>query len=122
MIDIKDVEEAIRLSEEIKKLETKKKAITDKLKTEMLASGQDVITHQGSKIQLVKQTRVSVKKNMKDKLLLFLKQRNLTSCITLTPELNKENLETEMNIGNITQKELDQYINYSEVNSIRVTV
>ena len=122
MINIKDVEEALRLTEEIKKLEAKKKTITESLKSEMIALGQDTIDHNGSKIQLVKSLRISVKKNMKDKLLLFLKQKNLGSCISLNPEINKETLETEINIGNITQQELDQYMNYTEVNSIRITL
>lgn len=122
MIDIKDVEKAIRLTEEIKKLESEKKTITDSLKTEMLATGQDVINHNGSKIQLVKSTRSSIKKGMKDKLILFLKQKNLNSCITLNPDINKESLETEINVGNVTQNEINQYMNFSEVNSIRITL
>lgn len=122
MIDIKDVEKAIRLTEEIKKLESEKKTITDSLKAEMLATGQDIINHNGSKIQLVKSTRSSIKKGMKDKLILFLKQKNLTSCITLNPDINKESLETEINVGNISQNEINQYMNFSEVNSIRITL
>lgn len=122
MIDIKDVEKAIRLTEEIKKLESEKKTITDSLKAEMLATGQDVINHNGSKIQLVKSTRSSIKKGMKDKLILFLKQKNLNSCITLNPDINKESLETEINVGNVTQNEINQYMNFSEVNSIRITL
>ena len=122
MVDIKDVEEVIGLTEEIKKLEAKKKTITESLKKEMIASGQDSIYHNGSKIQLVKTNRVSVKKGMKDKLILFLKQKNLNSCITLNPDINKDSLETEINVGNVTQQELNQYMNYTEVNSIRVTL
>lgn len=122
MIDIKDVEKAIQLTEEIKKLESEKKTITDSLKAEMLATGQDVINHNGSKIQLVKSTRSSIKKGMKDKLILFLKQKNLNSCITLNPDINKESLETEINVGNVTQNEINQYMNFSEVNSIRITL
>lgn len=121
MIDIKDVEEVISIAREIKKLEAKKKMITDSLKKEMLASGEDVIKHNGSKIQLVKTNRISVKKGMKDKLILFLKQKNLGSCITLNPDINKDSLETEINIGNVSQQELNQYMNYTEINSIRVT-
>lgn len=121
MINIKDVEEVISIAREIKKLEAKKKIITDSLKKEMLASGEDVIKHNGSKIQLVKTNRISVKKGMKDKLILFLKQKNLGSCITLNPDINKDSLETEINIGNVSQQELNQYMNYTEINSIRVT-
>lgn len=122
MIDIKEVEEVLRLTEEIKKLEARKKTFTDSLKNEMVMSGQDTIIHNGSKIQLVKSARVSVKKGMKEKLILFLKQKNLGSCITLEPDINKESLETEINVGNVTQQELNQYMNYSEVTSIRVTL
>lgn len=122
MIDIKDVEKAIQLTEEIKKLEAEKKIITDSLKAEMLATKQDVINYNGSKIQLVKSTRSSVKKGMKDKLILFLKQKNLTSCITLNPDINKESLETEINVGNVTKAEIKQYMNFSEINSIRITL
>lgn len=122
MIDIKEVEEVFRLTEEIKKLENQKKKLTESLKAEMLATGQDNIIHNGSKIQLVKSNRISVKKGMKDKLIVFLKQKNLNSCIVLNPDINKENLETEINIGNVTQQELNQYMNYTEINSIRVTL
>ncbi len=122
MIDVKDVEQVFELTQEIKELEAKKKTLTDSLKSEMLATGQDTITHNGNKIQLVKSTRISVKKNMKDKLILFLKSRKLTSCISLNPDINKESLETEMNLGNVTQQELNQYMNYTEINSIRVTL
>lgn len=122
MIDVKDIEKAIQLTEEIKKLEAEKKVITDSLKTEMLATGQDIINHNGSKIQLVKSTRSSIKKGMKDKLILFLRQKNLTSCIILNPDINKESLETEINVGNVTQSEINQYMNFSEVNSIRITL
>jgi len=122
MIDIKDVEQVIALTDEIKKLEARKKVLTDNLKTEMLASGQDTITHNGSKIQLISTTRTSVKKGMKDKLLMFLKNKKLDSCIVLNPDIDKDNLETEINVGNVTQAELNQYMNFTEVNSIRVTL
>ena len=121
-MDIKQIEEIINLSREIKALEAKKKTLTDILKTEMIASNQNTIRHNGSTITLTTSTKVSVKKGMKEKLLLFLKQKNLNSCISLTPDINKESLETEINIGNVTQAELNQYMNYTEVNSIRVTV
>ena len=84
---INDVEEALKLTEEIKKLEARKKTLTESIKTEMLATGQDVFDYNGSKIQLIKSTRVSVKKGMKEKLILFLKQKNLGSCITLNPDI-----------------------------------
>lgn len=119
-MDIKNIEEIINLSREIKALEAKKKNLTDALKTEMIANKQNTITHAGSTITLTTSTRVSVKKGMKEKLLLFLKQKNLGSCITLTPDIDKETLETEINLGNVTQNELNQYMNYTEVNSIRV--
>ena len=119
---INDVEEALKLTEEIKKLEARKKTLTESIKTEMLATGQDVFDYNGSKIQLIKSTRVSVKKGMKEKLILFLKQKNLGSCITLNPDINKESLETEINVGNVSQSEINQYINFSEVNSIRITL
>lgn len=122
MPKVEDVEKIISLTKEIKKLEAEKKTLTDSLKDEMLTTGQSVIDYNGSKIQLVKTTRISIKKGMKDKLLLFLKQRNLKSCITITPEINKDVLATEINVGNITQEEIDQYMNYADVNSIRVTV
>lgn len=119
---INDVEEALKLTEEIKKLEARKKTLTESIKTEMLATGQDVFNYNGSKIQLIKSTRVSVKKGMKEKLILFLKQKNLGSCITLNPDINKESLETEINVGNVSQSEINQYMNFSEVNSIRITL
>ena len=119
---INDVEEALKLTEEIKKLEARKKTLTESIKTEMLATGQDVFDYNGSKIQLIKSTRVSVKKGMKEKLILFLKQKNLSSCITLNPDINKESLETEINVGNVSQNEINQYMNFSEVNSIRITL
>ena len=122
MINIKDVEQILKLTEEIKSLEAQKKVLTDSLKDEMIKLGQSDIIHNGSKIQLIRSNRFSIKKNMKDKLMLFLKQKNLTSCISLTPDINKESLETEINIGNITRQELDQYMNCTEVNSIRVTL
>ena len=119
---INDVEEALKLTEEIKKLEARKKTLTESIKTEMLATGQDVFNYNGSKIQLIKSTRVSVKKGMKEKLILFLKQKNLGSCITLNLDINKESLETEINVGNVSQNEINQYMNFSEVNSIRITL
>lgn len=119
---INDVEEALKLTEEIKKLEARKKILTESIKTEMLATGQDVFNYNGSKIQLIKSTRVSVKKGMKEKLILFLKQKNLGSCITLNPDINKESLETEINVGNVSQSEINHYMNFSEVNSIRITL
>ena len=119
---INDVEKALKLTEEIKKLEARKKTLTESIKTEMLATGQDVFNYNGSKIQLIKSTRVSVKKGMKEKLILFLKQKNLGSCITLNPDINKESLETEINVGNVSQSEINQYMNFSEVNSIRITL
>ena len=122
MIDIKEVEEVFNLTKEIKQLEAKKKVLTDTLKQEMVATGQTAITHGDGKILLIESTRNSVKKNMKDKLLLFLKQKNITSCITLTPEVDKENLETEINMGNVTKEELEQFMTFNNVLTMRVTV
>ena len=122
MIDVKDVEEVLRLTEEIKKLEEQKKTLTESLKAEMIATGQKVINRNGSTISLITSNRVSVKKNMKEKLILYLKQKNLGSCITLNPDINKEILETEISIGNVNQQELNQFMNFTEINSIRVTL
>lgn len=121
MINANDVEQIIALTSEIKKLEEKKKTLTDSLKKEMISSGMDTIfSNSGGKISLTKSVRITVKKNMKDKLLLFLKQRNLLSCVNLEPEINKDTLETEINLGNISKAELEQYMNYTDVNTIRV--
>lgn len=122
MIDVKDVEAAISLTQEIKELEAKKKIHVDNIKKEMIASGQDIINHNGSKIQLVRSKRFAVKKDMKDKLLAFLKTKNLSSCIAITADVNKEVLETEINTGKITTNELNTYMNITTVDSIRVTV
>ena len=122
MVDINLIEEAIELSREIKILEAKKKKCTEALKKQMVSDGVDSLNHNGSKVQLVEYSRMSVKKNMKDALLLFLKSKNLGSCISLNPDINKENLETEINLGNVTQTELDNFINVSNVMSIKVTV
>ena len=54
--------------------------------------------------------------------LILIKQKNLSSCITLNPDINKESLETEINVGNVSQSEINQYMNFSEVNSIRITL
>lgn len=122
MIDIKDVEAAIQLTQEIKELEARKKVHVENIKKEMIATGQDVINHNGSKIQLVRSKRFTVKKDMKDKLLSFLKTKNLNSCIAITADVNKEVLETEINTGRVTTDELNTYMSISNVDSIRVTV
>ena len=122
MVDINTVEQVLKLTKQIKELEETKKILTDSLKADMLASGEEVINHNGSKIQLVKTTKFSIKKNMKDKFLLFLKDNNLSSCITINPDVNKDTLETEIAIGNISKDVIKQYANFSEVNSIRVTL
>lgn len=122
MVDVKNVEEIFRLTKEIKQLEADKKVLTDALKQEMLSTNQTSIVHGNGKITLSESTKNTVKKNMKDKLLLFLKQKQITSCISLTPEIDKESLETEINMGNVTKKELEQFITFSNVLTMRVTV
>lgn len=122
MIQQQDIAKIIDLTKEIKRLEAEKKTLTDALKIEMINSGQDTINFNGSKIQLIKYDKVSIKKNMKEPLLLYLKQNNLNSCIDISADVNKEILDTEINVGKITKQELSQYMNFTEVNSIKVTL
>lgn len=122
MIQQQDIAKIIDLTKEIKRLEAEKKTLTDALKIEMINSGQDTIDFNGSKIQLIRYDKVSIKKNMKEPLLLYLKQNNLNSCIDISADVNKEILDTEINVGKITKQELSQYMNFTEVNSIKVTL
>lgn len=122
MIQQQDIAKIIDLTKEIKRLEVEKKTLTDALKIEMINSGQDIIDFNGSKIQLIRYDKVSIKKNMKEPLLLYLKQNNLNSCIDISADVNKEILDTEINVGKITKQELSQYMNFTEVNSIKVTL
>ena len=88
----------------------------------MVATNTDKIPCSGGTITLTKSQRASFKKNMKDPFVLLLSQKGLKSCLKVEYDIDKEILETEIAAGHIEQSEVDNYMSFSEVLTLRVNV
>jgi len=121
-IDNADLDKIVELTQQIKRLETEKKLYTEKLKATLVNAGSNELIYSGHKFQIVKSYRNTFKKNMKDSFIAFLAGKGLKSCIALTTDINKEALDTEVNLGNLTQDEINLYMTSTEVTSLKVTL
>lgn len=121
-IDATSINKIFDLTEQIKKLENEKEGYVKQLKAAMIQSGQNEIVQNGHKIQLIHSTRNSVKKNMKNALMLFLKTKGLNGCIKVEYDVIAENINTEIVSGRLDKQELSQYMSITDVVSMRITL
>ena len=122
MLTQSEINELVDIVKQEKALKAKKEKLVAKVKAEMSSTNTDKLPCPGGTITLSKAPRVSFKKNMKDPFVLLLSQKGLKSCLKVEYDVDKEILETEIAAGKITQSEVDNYMSFSEVLTLRVNV
>lgn len=122
MLTQEEINELVIITKEEKILKAKKEKLVAKVKAEMVATNNDKIPCPGGTITLSKSQRVSFKKDMKDPFVLLLNQRGLKSCLKVEYDVDKAILETEIAAGNIDKTEVDNYMNFTEVLTLKVNV
>ena len=122
MLTTKEIEELVELTKQEKELKAKKEKLVNKVKAEMSATNTDKLLCQGGTITLTKSQRASFKKNMKDPFVLLLNQKGLKSCLKVEYDVDKDALEAEIATGRIDKTEVDNYMSFSEVLTLRVNI
>ena len=122
MLTQAEINELADITRQEKALKARKEKLVAKVKAEMTATNTDKLPCPGGTITLSKSQRASFKKNMKDPFVLLLSQKGLKSCLKVEYDVDKEILETEIAAGKIAQSEVDNYMSFSEVLTLRVNV
>lgn len=117
LAQISDIEEFIKLNNEIKQLDKKKKALSENVKAYMAGAGMSTLTHNGATLSITESSRCTIKR--KDEFIAELNAKGLGALLTIEVDVNKETLEAEINAGNLDPNFVNQYVTFTPVNTLR---
>ena len=116
---VQEMEELVAINEEIKKLESRKKVLSDNIKTYMLSANIDKVDINGSTLGLTESTRKTVTKSTKDEFIAELVGFGKKHLINYSIEPDLDSIFAEVDAGNLGQDFVDKYVKVTPVVTLR---
>lgn len=116
---IQDMEELVSVNEELKKLETKKKALSDTVKKHMLAAKVDKLNVSGSTLSLIESVRRTVSKTSKDQFIADLVGMNKKHLVSYSIEPDLDSIFAEVDAGTLDKDFVDKHVKVTPVTTLR---
>lgn len=116
---VQEMEQLVNINEEMKKLEAKKKVLSDKIKGYMMASNVDKIDVNGSTLSLTESERRTVTKATKDQFIADLVGMNKKHLVTYSIEPDLDSIFAEVSAGTIGKDFVDNYVKVTPVITLR---
>lgn len=116
---LQEMEELVQVNEEMKKLEAKKKKLSDTVKNHMLTAKVDKITVNGSTLGLTESFRRTVGKATKDEFIANLVGMNKKHLLTYSIEPDLDSIFAEVDAGTLAQDFVDNYVKVTPVVTLR---
>lgn len=116
---VRDMEDLIAINEELKKLEAKKKLLSDTVKQHMLSLNIDKVEVNGSNFTIVESTRKTVTKSLKDQFVAELVGMNKKHLVSYSIEPDLDSIFAEVDSGNLAQDFVDKYVKVTPVTTLR---
>ena len=114
-----DMEELIRVNEEMKKLEAKKKVLSDNVKKHMTTAKVDKITVNGSTLALTESERRTVTKSTKDEFIAHLVGMGKKHLVAYSIEPDLDSIFAEVDAGTLGKDFVDTYVKVTPVVTLR---
>lgn len=116
---VNEMEELIRVNEEMKKLEAKKKKLSDSVKQYLVTANIDKVSVNGSVLTLTESVRRTVSKSSKDEFIANLVGMGKKHLVTYSIEPDLDSIFAEVDAGAIDKDFVGQYVTVTPVITLR---
>ena len=116
---VQEMEELVAINEEMKKLEAKKKTLSDNIKGYMVSANIDKVNVNGSVLGLTESTRKTVTKATKDEFIANLVGMGKKHLVTYSIEPDLDSIFAEVDAGTLGQDFVDKYVKVTPVVTLR---
>lgn len=117
--ELSDMEELVQVNEEMKKLEARKKILSDSVKGHMQKLNIDKCTVNGSTFSLTESQRRTVTKATKDMFIAELVGLNKKHLVLTSIEPDLDSIFAEVDAGSLDKDLVDKYVKVSPVITLR---
>ena len=117
--ELSDMEELVQINEEMKKLEAKKKVLSDNIKGYMQKLNIDKCSVNGSTFSLTESQRRTVTKATKDMFIAELVGLNKKHLVLTSIEPDLDSIFAEVDAGSLDKDLVDKYVKVSPVITLR---
>ena len=116
---VQDMTELVRINEEMKKLESQKKVLSDNVKQYMIAAKIDKVGINGSTLGLTESMRRTVTKSSKDQFVADLVGMGKKHLVTYSIEPDLDSIFAEVDAGTLNSDFVDKYVKVTPVVTLR---
>ena len=116
---VQEMEELIEINEEMKKLEAKKKILSDSIKKHMTSAKIDKVDVNGSTLSLTESTRKTVSKATKDQFIADLVGMGKKHLVNYSIEPDLDSIFAEVDAGILGKDFVDKYVKVTPVITLR---
>lgn len=116
---IQEMEELVRINEEMKKLEAKKKTLSDNVKVHLMNAKVDKVDVNGSTLSLTESERRTVTKSSKDQFVAELVGMGKQNLVTYSIEPDLDSIFAEVGAGTLGKDFVDKYVKVTPVVTLR---
>lgn len=116
---VQEMNELVAINEEMKKLEAKKKTLSDHIKGYMVAAKIDKVDVNGSTLGLTESTRKTVTKATKDEFIANLVGMGKKHLVNYSIEPDLDSIFAEVDAGTLGQDFVDKYVKVTPVVTLR---
>ena len=109
----------MEINEKMKVLETRKKALSDNIKTHMVSAKVDKVCVNGSILGLTESTRKTVTKATKDEFIANLVGMGKKHLVSYSIEPDLDSIFAEVDAGSLGQDFVDKYVKVTPVVTLR---
>ena len=117
----KDIEELLSVNEELKKLESRKKILSDKVKQYMITNKINNFHISGKNLTIIESTRKTITKALKDQFVAELVGMGKKHLVNYSIEPDLDSIFAEVDCGNLTKDFVDKYVKVTPVTTLRCT-
>lgn len=116
---VQEMADLIAINEEMKKLEAKKKTLSDNVKKHMVAAKVDKVDLNGSTLSLTESSRKTVTKATHDQFIAELVSMGKKHLVNYSIEPDLDSIFAEVDAGTLGQDFVDKYVKVTPVITLR---
>ena len=119
LAQVQEMEELVAINEEMKKLEAKKKILSDNIKKYMTTAKIDKLDINGNTLGLTESTRKTITKATKDEFIANLVGMGKKHLVNYSIEPDLDSIFAEVDAGTLGQDFVDKYVKVTPVITLR---
>lgn len=117
--EVQEMEELVRINDEMKKLESRKKTLSDNVKKYMTTAKIDKVNVNGSSFSLTESDRRTVTKATKDQFIAELVSLGKQHLVITSIEPDLDSIFAEVDAGGLAKDMVDKYVKVTPVTTLR---